>query len=256
MDDILLIILAGLVGLSVGSFLNVVIYRTPLSVIQDIPLNLFYPGSACMSCRTKIRIRDLIPIVSWLLLQGRCRICGARVSCRYPVTELLFMCITVIMALSLPLSLTLAGSLTFLAFLIVLTAIDTEHKLLPDVLTLPLLWSGMMFSAVDALPDMEAKDSIAGACTGYVVMWTLREVFLWVRKTEALGLGDVKFCAALGAWTGLHSLSELLLIASAGGVIFILLSRCLLQRKNDPELPFGPFLSAAAIIIYFRSLLQ
>ncbi len=207
-----------LFGLALGSFYNVVIYRLPRMLTQtadDERITLSTPGSSCPQCRQPIAWRDNIPLLSFLWLGRRARCCQAPIAWSYPLTELatglLFILAGALLAPGLP----LAGGLVLLSFLLILARIDARTQLLPDRLTLPLLWAGLLFNLNEvyiALPD-----AVAGAMAGYLALWSVYWLFRLLTGKEALGYGDFKLLAALGAWCGWQVLPQVLLLASAPG---------------------------------------
>ncbi|MFZ4215570.1 prepilin peptidase, partial [Pantoea endophytica] len=192
--------------LSVGSFINVVIYRLPLRIQDpDVNISLALPRSHCPDCKSKLRIRDNIPVFSWMLLRGRCFNCRNLISFRYPLIELITLLTGILLALLIPFSPALFCTLILFWMLLALTAIDLEHKLLPDALTLALLWAGLLFQSSGILPST-LKDAVWGAAGGFFVFWLVAEAYLCFRGCEALGMGDAKLLAALGAWLGWQQL--------------------------------------------------
>ena len=234
-----------LFGLALGSFYNVVIYRLPRMLAQtaaDEPLTLSTPGSSCPQCRQPIAWRDNIPLVSFLWLGRRARCCQARISWSYPLTELTTGLLFILAGALLAPGLALAGGLVLLSFLLILARIDARTQLLPDRLTLPLLWAGLLFNLNEvyiALPD-----AVAGAMAGYLALWSVYWLFRLLTGKEALGYGDFKLLAALGAWCGWQALPQVLLFASASGLTWTLLQR-LWTRQSLQQPAFGPWLALA-----------
>lgn len=246
-------LLFGAFCLTIGSFLNVVIYRLPLMLMQpECGLSLALPASHCPCCRSPVRWRDNLPLLGWLLLGGRCRACRQPISRRYPLTEATALCIGIVLALIMPPHL-LPWTLLLCWTLLALSQIDLMHQLLPDVLTLPLLWLALVLHSFNLLPGNLA-DAVLGAAGGYLLFWLLAQGYRWLRGIEALGLGDAKLLAALGAWLGWQPLPQLLLIAASGGIITLLLGYILRRRPLQQALPFGPWLGlAGALLFIFRS---
>ncbi|QAX81264.1 prepilin peptidase [Yersinia hibernica] len=239
-------------GLCVGSFLNVVIYRLPLMVIHgNLPdFNLCLPHSHCPACQTSLKWRDNIPLFSWLRLRGQCRHCQVAIPVRYPLVELVTMLVTLLIAAIIPLGSPLLAALLLSWVLIALIMIDIDHLLLPDNLTLPLLWAGLFFHLFDN--TLPLSDAVIGAASGYLILWCLYWAFWWVTRREALGYGDFKLLAALGAWLGWMALPSLLLIASLAGIIFALTARLFRGRALNTVLPFGPFLALSGWLLFLQ----
>jgi len=218
-------------GLVVGSFLNVVIHRLPKIMeaqwAQDFadyrdepapdkePLSLAYPGSQCPHCNTNIKAWQNIPVVSYALLRGRCASCEAPISLRYPLVEIVTALLWVVCGLSFGVSTALAGALLLTAVLIVLTAIDLDHQVLPDSLTLPLLWVGLLINMTGTFTSLES--ALLGAVFGYLSLWSVYWLFKIVTGKEGMGYGDFKLLAALGAWFGLAALPTIVLLSSLVG---------------------------------------
>lgn len=240
-----------LFGLALGSFYNVVIYRLPRMLTQtadDERITLSTPGSSCPQCRQPIAWRDNIPLLSFLWLGRRARCCQAPIAWSYPLTELatglLFILAGALLAPGLP----LAGGLVLLSFLLILARIDARTQLLPDRLTLPLLWAGLLFNLNEvyiALPD-----AVAGAMAGYLALWSVYWLFRLLTGKEALGYGDFKLLAALGAWCGWQVLPQVLLLASASGLVWTLLQRLWTRQSLQQPLAFGPWLALAGGSIF------
>lgn len=257
-------------GLVVGSFLNVVIHRLPIMLERQWrehcaevqgekalvapsagelePFNLLVPRSRCPSCRAPITAAQNVPLLSWLLLRGRCARCGAAISVRYPLIELLTAILSAMVAWRFGFSWSAGAALLLTWFLIALTFIDIDHQLLPDSLTLPLLWIGLAVSlwgrAGEPFP-VELRSSVIGAILGYVSLWSVYHLFRLVTGKEGMGYGDFKLYAALGAWLGWQMLLPVILLAAIAGALvggaMMLIRR---QRASTP-IPFGPFLASA-----------
>lgn len=238
-------LIVALTGLCVGSFLNVVIYRLPVSILTCNPGFFFTARSRCTQCGQQILLRDNIPVISWVLLGGRCRHCACSISRGYPLTEFSTMLCALLLFTIYPPDMTLIATFVLLSILAALVIIDIRHLLLPDALTLPLLWGGLLLSAMEIWPHTSLRESLYGVVTSYVVLWTLRALFFKLTQQESLGLGDVKLCAALSGWLGIGALPELLLLSAGSGVLFTIIARIALGRSTSVPLPFGPFLSAA-----------
>ncbi|WP_370569944.1 A24 family peptidase [Erwinia sp. S43] len=251
MNNSALFFFAALLGICFGSLLNVVVYRLPHMIKhQEDGYNLWLPRSHCPLCAHQLSCFDTIPLFSWLILRGRCRYCSHAISCRYPLVELSCMLLWVMMAALLPPGGTLIASWILVWLLLALTLIDIEHQLLPDLLTLPLLWLGMLFQLLHCLPHISLQQSVIGALVGYLVLWLLAYGYRLLRGKEALGLGDAKLLAALGAWLGWQALPLLLLLASLSSLIWLCASRLIYRRSLSAPFPFGPGLAAAGLILF------
>jgi leader peptidase (prepilin peptidase) / N-methyltransferase len=256
-----------LLGLLIGSFLNVVIHRLPLMLDRQwrrqcleldgkteaegvAPFNLVTPRSACPGCKAPITALQNVPVVSYLFLRGRCAGCGKRISPRYPLVELLTAVASGIVAWKFGYGASAAAALLLTWFLIALTFIDVDHQLLPDNLTLPLLWLGLLLSLV--LPEVagqpvpvDLRSSVIGAILGYVSLWSVYQAFRLLTGKEGMGYGDFKLLAALGAWLGFKMLLPIVLMAAAVGAI---VGTALILRGHQERgvpMAFGPFLAAA-----------
>lgn len=248
-------LLLGVLALCVGSFLNVVIYRLPLMVLEpQRGLSLILPRSHCPRCQKSVRMVDCLPLLSWLVLRGRCRNCCQAISWRYPAIEAASAAISLLLALWLPWNGALLAALLMSGFLLALTLIDLRCQLLPDALTLPLLWLGLLLHAVDILPFSSPAEAILGAASGYLLFRLLAWAYRLLRHREALGGGDAKLLAALGGWLGWQSLPLLLLFASGIGLIAVLLARLLMQRPLHLPFAFGPCLALAGEALLLSSL--
>jgi leader peptidase (prepilin peptidase) / N-methyltransferase len=253
-----------LVGLCVGSFLNVVIHRLPLMLERDwrrecrvllalepgpeeAPLSLARPASRCPSCQAPIRPWHNIPVVSWLALRGRCASCRAPISAQYPLVEAAAGVLGVVCALRFGWSAQLAAGLVLSWALLALTVIDLRTQLLPDSITLPLLWLGLLLS----LDGVFTRPSVAivGAAAGYLSLWTIYQVFRFVTGKEGMGFGDFKLLAALGAWFGWKALPMIVLLSSGAGAIVGLGLILLRGHDRNVPMPFGPYLALAGWIV-------
>jgi leader peptidase (prepilin peptidase) / N-methyltransferase len=263
-------------GLVIGSFLNVVIYRLPLMLDREwrrqcaeltdetaaatVPVaaperfNLIVPRSMCPSCAAPISALHNIPLLSWLVLRGRCATCGKPIGIRYPLIEALSGVLSALVAWQLGFGGPALAALMFTWFLIALAFIDLDHQLLPDALTLPLLWTGLLLSLWgspgDAAPvPVDVRSSVIGAIAGYVSLWSVYHLFRLVTGKEGMGYGDFKLFAALGAWLGWQMLLPIILIAAAAGSVvgITMIASRALQRSTP--IPFGPFLAAAGWLI-------
>jgi len=267
-----LVVAAGLIGLIVGSFLNVVIHRLPIMMEREWAvqcaelkgeappayetLSLARPRSRCPQCGHRITALENVPVVSWLLLRGRCRGCGARIPLRYPLTEALTGLLFAFAAWHFGLTAAGLGALILIAALIALTGIDFDTQLLPDDITLPLLWAGLSFNAFSVYTDL--RSAVIGAMAGYLLLWAVYWSFKLATGKEGMGYGDFKLLAALGAWLGWQMLPLIILLSSfvgaAVGVALLVFAR---HGRNVP-IPFGPYLAAAGTIalVWGKSLTQ
>lgn len=254
-----LIALTGLLGLLVGSFLNVVILRLPRRLEHDwraqsrellelpgeepAPPDLVFTASHCVHCQHKLSPLDNIPLLSWLALRGRCRYCRAPISWQYPLVELLSALASAAIAWKFGYGWPLAAGLLFTWTLIAASGIDARTQLLPDQLTLPLLWLGLLLSLLPLFVD--PASAIIGAAIGYLSLWSVFWLFKLATGKEGMGYGDFKLLAALGAWMGAFSLLPIILLSSLVGAIIggiVLAVRG--QGRNTP-IPFGPFIAVA-----------
>ncbi|MFP1738615.1 prepilin peptidase [Lonsdalea quercina] len=252
-----------LLGLIVGSFLNVVIHRLPemlarrwrqeacrtLEMDEPEPgkrYDLCWPPSSCPRCRQPLRLRDNVPLLSWLWLRGRSHCCRQPISGRYPLTELMGGLLFLMAGLLWPPGEALLGALVLFSVLLTLAMVDIHTRLLPDVLTLPLLWAGLLFNVDGAFVPL--TQAVVGAIAGYLSLWLVYWAFRWFSGKEALGYGDFKLLAALGAWLGWASLPNVVLIASLAGLALTLLWRLIRGGSLQASLAFGPWLALAGAI--------
>ncbi|MFV8903832.1 A24 family peptidase [Serratia fonticola] len=257
---------AGILGAIVGSFLNVVIYRLPVMLEKQwqrealvqlaLPLpestprfDLLLPHSCCPHCQHPIAARDNIPLLSFLLLKGKARCCGERIPRRYPLVEVATSMMFVLTALIFPLGFPLLGAWILLSFLLTLAVIDHHRQLLPDVLTLPLLWIGLLFNIQGHFASLE--QATIGAVAGYVCLWSVFWLFKLATGKEALGYGDFKLLAALGAWLGWQALPQVILVAAASGLLVTLIQRGLAKQDLNQPLAFGPWLAVSGAVNMF-----
>jgi len=231
-------------GLCIGSFMNVCIYRLPLS------RSLIKPGSACPQCGRSIPFYDNIPVISFLLLRGRCRNCGATISWRYPLVELLGGLTALAAVTRFGLSLPALVYFVFIAVLIVVTFIDIDHRIIPDVITLPGIVLGLAASFL--LPRTSLTDALLGILLGGGSLLAVAVIYRLITKKDGMGMGDVKLLAMIGAFIGWQGVLFTIFIGSLAGSLigFILVFA---QRRKDLKLavPFGPFLSLGAILYVF-----
>lgn len=258
-------VLAGVLGLLVGSFLNVVIYRfprmlerqwaadcaelggTPKPEEEQERFNLVVPRSRCPSCGHAIRWYENIPVLSWLVLRGKCSQCKARISARYPVVELVTAAFFAICGWRFGLGLHAAAWAAFAALLICLFLIDMDTQILPDDLNYLLLWSGLLASAVGWTVPLSS--AVWGAALGYLVFWSIFQLFKLATGKEGMGYGDFKLLAALGAWLGAEYLLAIVLLSSiVGAAIGILLLLVGKLAHREIPMPFGPYLAGAGLL--------
>lgn len=251
----MVMLLVTLLTLAVGSFINVVVYRLPRHIAQAATLTLLLtPSSCCIHCERALRWYDMIPVLSWLLLRGRCRDCHSPIGCRYPAIEIATLLLSLLLIVLLPADSRLIVALLLAWALLALSLIDMTHLLLPDAITLPLLWLGLLLHAGDAMPGT-LRDAVTGAAAGYSVIRFTGWCYQLLRNQPGIGLGDAKLMAALGAWLGWTSLPALLLIACGSALIFVIFIKpCCFQRPDRP-VPFGPWLSLAGISLFIHSII-
>ena len=267
-------LVSGIVGLCVGSFLNVVIHRLPKMLDRGWraqcaelsgepppelpPYNLLTPRSECPACGHRIAAFENIPVLSFLFLRGRCAACAAPISARYPFIELLTGALTIAAVLRFGVTPTAAAACLLIWSLIALTFIDFDTQLLPDSITLPLLWSGLLANVAGFVPGVSLRDAVVGAIAGYVALWTIYWLFKLVRGKEGMGYGDFKLLAALGAWLGWQMLPLIVLLSSFVGALIGIGLVVFKGRDHQIPLAFGPYLAIAGVIALFfgRSLVS
>jgi leader peptidase (prepilin peptidase)/N-methyltransferase len=260
----LVCIVAALMGLQLGSFLNVVVWRLPLMMQRQWeaecaelqgatnepaqePFNLSAPRSHCPACKTPLRAADLVPVLSYLWLRGKCAHCGVAVSVRYPLVELAVALLWGICAWRWGFSVEALAWAGFGSVLLALALIDADTMLLPDSLTLPLLWAGILCASFGVI-QLPLLQSVWGAAAGYGVLWAVQAVFKLITGKQGMGEGDYKLLAALGAWLGWMVLPMVVLIASLLGVVLALGMRWRGSLKVGEPLPFGPYLVVAGLV--------
>lgn len=276
----------GFLGLLVGSFLNVVVHRLPIMLEREWQrfadeadatqseaasadseaavkvvetFNLALPSSHCPQCKHKLAAWENIPVVSFLVLKRRCRQCQAPISVRYPLVEVAASVLAFVVATEFGPTLSMLGLLIFTWALLSASLIDFDHKLIPDDISLPLLWLGLLLTAAGVgVPGVSLSDSVVGAAAGYLSLWSLYWVFLIATGKQGLGYGDFKLLAALGAWLGWQSLLPILLLASLGGSLVGIGLILLKGQSRSAAMPFGPFLAGAGftMLIWGPELLQ
>ena len=267
--------LAGIIGLLVGSFLNVVIYRLPImmqrgwrkecleylqinpqatpadgsvsTVIQtEEPFNLVFPLSRCPACNTPIKPYQNIPVISYLFLKGKCATCGCPISLRYPLIEAVTAISSIIVAWHFGYTPQTAFALILTWSLLALIFIDIDHQLLPDSITLPLLWLGLSLSLFDVFTDTHA--SIIGAIAGYSALWAVFHLFKLATGKEGMGYGDFKLLALFGAWLGWQYLPIIILLSSVVGAVIGIAMIIFVKHDHNVPIPFGPYLATAGWI--------
>lgn len=257
--------LLAIFALAIGSLLNVIIYRLPLMIeaelrqdyaqINNLPepnesaVNLFFPRSFCPTCKTTIPARFNIPILGYLLLRGRCCKCKAQISLRYPFVEFISCFLALFAAWHFGFTLTLFFALLFIWTLIPLFFIDLEHQLLPDSLTLGLLWLGLIANRQNLFTSL--SDAVISAATAYLCLWLFIQLYYLIRGKIGMGNGDFKLYAAFGAWFGWLQLPFILLLASLTGAITGILYLKIQEKTQETPIPFGPFLCIAGLISLF-----
>ncbi len=261
-------------GLLVGSFLNVVVYRLPimlqrewreqccdyLEIKNTVPdsnessakfkiFNLRKPGSHCLHCKHKIKPWENVPIFSYLFLRGKCANCKTQISVRYPAVEFVSGILSGFIAIYFGATWLTLALLFFTWSLIALSLIDFDHQLLPDNITLPLMWLGLLVNTVDSGLGVSPRDAVIGAIAGYTVLWAFFWAFKLATGKDGIGYGDFKLLAALGAWMGWQGLLPVIILSSLVGAVFGL--AMILFRGRDKSVPlcFGPFLAGAGFIM-------
>ncbi|MCB1615785.1 MAG: prepilin peptidase [Pseudomonadales bacterium] len=251
-------------GLMIGSFLNVVIYRLPVMMKNDwheqccellsventqpAKMNLAFPASHCPVCQHNIKAWENIPVISYLFLGGKCAGCKTPISLRYPFIELLTGALSAVVILHFGLTVQGGLALVLTWSLICLTLIDYDEKLLPDSITLPLLWLGLLANLFSTYTSLE--NSVIGAMAGYLSLWSVFWLFKIVTGKDGMGYGDFKLLAALGAWMGWQMLPLIIILSSLVGSILGILAIALFRRDRNNSIPFGPFLAIAGWIAF------
>jgi leader peptidase (prepilin peptidase)/N-methyltransferase len=267
-----LLVVVGLFGLIVGSFLNVVAYRLPIMMerewrrqceelasepstvpahAHDKQFDLWQPRSACPACGAQVTARDNIPLLSYLLLRGRCRNCGAAISVRYPMIEAAAAVIAIMVAWVFGPTWQMLAAVGVSWTLLALSVIDIDRFLLPDSLTLPLMWCGFLASALwlgDTPLFVDLHSSVIGAVGGYLSLWFVYQLFKWLTGKEGMGHGDFKLLAALGAWLGWQMLPLVIVMSASAGALIGGAQMIARRRSRQTPIPFGPYLAAAGWI--------
>jgi leader peptidase (prepilin peptidase)/N-methyltransferase len=251
-------------SLLIGSFLNVVIYRLPVMMKNDwqqqidahikgddymddhATFNLVKPDSTCPKCGHKIRAWENIPIISWLFLLGKCSQCKTPISMRYPAIELLTAVLSAWVAYELGFNAVAFGFIFCTWLLVAMTFIDIDEMLLPDILTLSMLWIGLLLAA--HVPDMSLFDSVVGAATGYLSLFTVYWAFKLATGKEGMGYGDFKLLAAIGVWVGWQHLPIVILLSSMVGAVVGITLMIIKRKDTNLAIPFGPYLAAAGFL--------
>jgi len=265
LEPALFIFLCGLLGLLVGSFLNVVIHRVPKMMERDwrvhcaelrgetLPaeeaFSLVRPRSRCPACGHGITAIENVPVLSWLFLRGRCSACQAPISPRYPLVETSSSLLSAFAAFHFGYGWAAAGALLLIWCLIALTCVDFDSHLLPDSITLPLLWAGLLFNLFDTFTDLQS--AVIGAAAGYLALWSVYWAFKLTTGKEGMGYGDFKLLAALGAWLGWEMLPLTILLSSLLGALVGIALIVVSKRGRSVPIPFGPYLAAAGMLALF-----
>jgi leader peptidase (prepilin peptidase)/N-methyltransferase len=264
-EPVLFTALVFLFSLMIGSFLNVVIHRLPKMMeaewhaqcaelrgetTPDAPrYNLWLPRSACPQCGHLITALENIPLLSWLWLRGRCSACGTPISARYPLVEMLVALLSAAAAWKWGVSLQTVGALLLVWSLIALAFIDLDTTLLPDSLTLPLLWLGLLFNLGGHFASL--PDAVIGAMAGYGALWSVYWLFKLATGKEGMGFGDFKLLAAIGAWLGWQLLPVTLLLSSVVGAAIGVAMIVLIKHDRRVPIPFGPYLAGGGLVALF-----
>ncbi len=259
-----------LLGLMIGSFLNVVIHRVPImlergwrrecagldgkELAEEPRYNLIAPRSACPGCKQAIKVQHNIPIASYLALKGKCAGCKRPIGARYPLVELLTGILSALVAWKFGASWATAAALILTWFLVALAFIDIDTQLLPDNMTLPLLWIGLFVAlalpaAMGARLPVDLQSAVIGSIAGYLSLWSVYWLFKLLTGKEGMGYGDFKLLAALGAWLGWQMLLPIIIGAAGVGAIFGVIGILLKQRGKGVPMAFGPYLAAAGWIM-------
>jgi leader peptidase (prepilin peptidase)/N-methyltransferase len=258
-----------LLGICIGSFLNVVIYRLPImlqktwrnqclellgaecSITPDNShFNLLHPASHCPKCHNKIPFWTNIPILGYFMIAGKCIKCHVHISLRYPLVELITGLLFVATGFIESEYASLAGALIFVSVVICLILIDFDTFLLPDELTLPLVWLGLLFNLNGSICG-GLSNAVIGAMIGYLILWGIYWIFKLITKKEGMGYGDFKFLSAIGAWLGWQNLLSVIIISSLTGILYAIIMRMTGRLLPNKPIPFGPFLGVAGLIVFF-----
>lgn len=265
-NSTIFIIIASLLGLMIGSFLNVVIHRLPIMMEMDWreqcaslngidntakakKYNLITPRSTCPHCQKIIAAWHNIPVISFLLLGGKCKLCKASISWRYPAVEIISAILVGLTAYKFGFSINALASSVFVLALLSLTFIDLDTHLLPDDITLPLLWLGLIFNLNGGFTDIQS--ALIGAIAGYLILWSVYWIFKLVTGKEGMGYGDFKMLAAIGAWFGWTMLPAVILLSSIAGSIIGIGLIAFAKKGRNTAIPFGPYLALGGIAALF-----
>lgn len=257
-----------ILSLLIGSFLNVVILRYPImlfrswlvdskemaddlpnhSALQELdkPYTLSTPNSHCPQCKAPVKAWQNIPIISYLLLKGKCAGCDQKIPLRYPLVELATGLFSIALLINFPLSIQLGAMLIFTWYLVAMSMIDIDHQILPDSMTLSLMWLGLLLNLDNTFTDINS--AVIGAAAGYMSLWTVFWLFKLATGKDGMGYGDFKLLAALGAWFGWQFLPMIILLSSLVGAVVGIIGIIILGRDKNIPIPFGPYLAAAGWI--------
>ena len=263
-----------ILGMLIGSFLNVVVYRLPIMMQRDwksqcceyleidnlMPdsnessakfrvFNLQKPDSHCPLCNHKIKAWENIPVLSYLALGGKCSSCKTKISLRYPSVEFITGMLSGLVGVTYGATWLTLALLLLTWSLITLTLIDIDHQLLPDDITIPLIWLGLLVNTLDFEFGVSLRDAVIGAIAGYLVLWVFYWVFKFVTGKDGMGYGDFKLLAALGAWMGWQNLLPIIILSSSAGAVFGILMIIIKKRDQSLPTPFGPYLAGAGFIM-------
>jgi len=267
------ILMTFLLGAIVGSFINVVTYRLPImlqtnwiyesseflesqglqvqgsnSRAKSESFNLFWPPSHCPLCKYKIRLWENIPLLSYFYLNRKCSHCGKEISNRYPITELICGLLTMFLVYYFGLTSMSFVLILLMWSLLIVAIIDFYHHLIPDEITQPLIWVGLILNSGGMIAGVSLNESVLGAILGYLSLWTVNWFFKLIRKQEGIGHGDFKLLAAIGAWLGWQSLFTTIIISSLIGAVSGIFVITFFGKNKTQPIPFGPYLSVAALI--------
>lgn len=264
-DPQIFTVVCGFLGLAVGSFLNVVIHRLPKMMERDWQLqcaelqgatppesenlSLATPRSRCPSCGHAITAIENIPVLSWLFLRGKCSACKSRISARYPIVELVSAMVSAWCAYRFGPGASAFGAMVFVWAILAASLIDFDTQYLPDSITLPLLWLGLLLNLNGTFTDI--RSSVIGAAAGYLSLWSVYWLFKLATGKDGMGFGDFKLLAAIGAWLGWIMLPIVILLSSLVGAVVGIGLIVLTKRGRDVPMPFGPYLGAAGVIALF-----
>jgi leader peptidase (prepilin peptidase)/N-methyltransferase len=263
-----------IIGMLTGSFLNVVVYRLPIMMQRDmksqcceylkidnpIPesnespakfrvFNLQKPDSHCPLCNHKIKASENIPVLSYLALGGKCSSCKTKISLRYPTVEFMTGALSGLVGATYGATWLTLAILILTWSLIALTLIDIDHQLLPDDITIPLLWLGLIVNTLDFGLGVGLRDAVIGAIAGYLILWIFYWIFKLATGKDGMGYGDFKLLAALGAWMGWQNLLPIIILSSLVGAVFGIFMIIIKKRDQSLPIPFGPYLAGAGFIM-------